>query len=190
MTTLVEEPEQRFHFASRPNATLAARAAGVPVLDVVVPVYNEQATLAHSVRRLHRYLAENFAVPVRITIADNASVDETPCIAAELAADLAGLHGKQLDGLTGRHRTAVVRLQLQDSVAGNGHVAIYHHLVVVTAGHPGTGRMRCHLHFGCRTGLQGQIADRYRPGRVARASRDACPAGAMRPRAGRRAIAG
>ncbi|MEW2483826.1 bifunctional glycosyltransferase family 2/GtrA family protein [Mycobacterium sp. NPDC049093] len=88
MTTLVEEPEQRFHFASRPNATLAAREAGVPVLDVVVPVYNEQATLAHSVRRLHRYLAENFAVPVRITIADNASVDETPRIAAELAAEL------------------------------------------------------------------------------------------------------
>lgn len=88
MTTLVEQPEQRFHFASRPNAASAAREAGVPVLDVVVPVYNEQAALAHSVRRLHRYLAENFAVPVRITIADNASVDETPRIAAELAAEL------------------------------------------------------------------------------------------------------
>ena len=88
MTTLVEEPEQRFRFASRPNVTLAARAAGVPVLDVVVPVYNEQAGLAHSIRRLHRYLAENFAVPVRITIADNASADDTPRIAAELAAEL------------------------------------------------------------------------------------------------------
>nr|WP_238391026.1 MULTISPECIES: bifunctional glycosyltransferase family 2/GtrA family protein [unclassified Mycolicibacterium] len=79
---------ERFHFASRPNATRAARAAGVPVLDVVIPVYNEQAALAHSVRRLHRYLKENFAVPVRITIADNASVDDTPRIAAELAAEL------------------------------------------------------------------------------------------------------
>ncbi|MBP2450849.1 bifunctional glycosyltransferase family 2/GtrA family protein [Mycolicibacterium lutetiense] len=88
MTTLVEEPEQRFRFASRPNVTLAARTAGVPVLDVVVPVYNEQAGLAHSIRRLHRYLAENFAVPVRITIADNASADDTPRIAAELAAEL------------------------------------------------------------------------------------------------------
>ena len=56
----------RFHFASRPNAAVAARAAGVPVLDVVVPVYNEQAALAHSVRRLHRYLRENFAMPTRI----------------------------------------------------------------------------------------------------------------------------
>lgn len=97
MTTLVEEPEQRFHFASRPNATLAAREAGVPVLDIVVPVYNEQAALAHSVRRLHRYLAENFAVPVRITIADNASVDETPRIAAELATELDGVRVVRLE---------------------------------------------------------------------------------------------
>ncbi|MBU9766154.1 glycosyltransferase [Mycobacterium sp. TNTM28] len=86
MTVTVGEPQQRF--VSRPNATLAAQAAGVPVLDVVVPVYNEQAALAHSVHRLHRYLAENFAVPFRITIADNASIDDTPRIAAELAAGL------------------------------------------------------------------------------------------------------
>lgn len=78
----------RFQFGSRPNAAVIARAAGVPVLDVVVPVYNEQAALAHSVRRLHQYLQENFALPVRITIADNASVDDTPNIAAELAAEL------------------------------------------------------------------------------------------------------
>src|SRR5215218_6460056 len=78
----------RVHFESRPNAAVAARAAGVPVLDVVVPVYNEQAALADSVHRLHRHLRENFPFPVRITIADNASVDDTPLIAAELAAEL------------------------------------------------------------------------------------------------------
>lgn len=97
MTTLVHEPEQRSHFASRPNAALAARAAGVPVLDVVVPVYNEQAALADSVRRLHRYLRENFAAPVRITIADNASVDDTPRIAADLAAELDGVRVVRLE---------------------------------------------------------------------------------------------
>lgn len=97
MTTLVEPPEQRFQFASRPNAALTAREAGVPVLDVVVPVYNEQAALAHSVRRLHRYLEENFAVPVRITIADNASVDDTPRIAAALAAELDGVRVVRLE---------------------------------------------------------------------------------------------
>ena len=48
------------------------------MLDVVVPVYNEQAALADSVRRLHRYLPSSFPYPVRITIADNASTDDTP----------------------------------------------------------------------------------------------------------------
>ncbi|WP_018599044.1 bifunctional glycosyltransferase family 2/GtrA family protein [Mycobacterium sp. 155] len=90
-------PAGRFHFASRPNAAVAARAAGVPVLDVVVPVYNEQAALAHSIYRLHRYLRENFAMPTRITIADNASVDDTPLIAAELAAELSDVRVVRLE---------------------------------------------------------------------------------------------
>ncbi|WP_242639516.1 bifunctional glycosyltransferase family 2/GtrA family protein [Mycolicibacterium sp. S2-37] len=75
-------------FAPRPNVVHAARAAGVPVLDVVVPVYNEEAALADSVRRLHRHLSESFPFRARITIADNASSDATPRIAAELAAEL------------------------------------------------------------------------------------------------------
>jgi putative flippase GtrA len=75
-------------FAPRPNAALEARALGVPVLDVVIPVYNEQAALADSVHRLHRYLRDSFPYPVRITIADNASIDDTPRIADELAAEL------------------------------------------------------------------------------------------------------
>ena len=91
------DAQDRFHFASRPNAAVAARAAGVPVLDVVVPVYNEQAALAHSVRCLHRYLQENFGLPTRITIADNASVDATPRIAAELAAELDGVRVVRLE---------------------------------------------------------------------------------------------
>jgi putative flippase GtrA len=84
-------------FESRPNAAVAARAAGVPVLDVVVPVYNEQATLADSVHRLHRHLREHFPFPARITIADNASVDDTPRVAAELAAELAGVRVVRLE---------------------------------------------------------------------------------------------
>ncbi|WP_370330199.1 glycosyltransferase [Mycolicibacterium hippocampi] len=73
---------------SRPNAVAEARERGVPVVDVVVPVYNEQAALAGSIRRLHRYLAETLPFTARITIADNASIDETPRIAAELADEL------------------------------------------------------------------------------------------------------
>jgi hypothetical protein len=101
MTDIALDPDaglgHRIHFASRPNAALAARAAGVPVLDVVVPVYNEQAALADSIYRLHRHLRENFPFEARITIADNASVDDTPRIAAELAADLSDVRVVRLE---------------------------------------------------------------------------------------------
>ena len=68
----------------------------MPVLDVVVPVYNEQAALADSVQRLHRHLREQFPFSARITIADNASVDDTPLIAAELAAELSDVRVVQV----------------------------------------------------------------------------------------------
>jgi len=84
-------------FEPRPNAALAASAAGVPVLDVVVPVYNEQAALAGSVHRLHRHLREHFPFPARITIADNASTDDTFQIASELASELSDVRVVHLD---------------------------------------------------------------------------------------------
>jgi putative flippase GtrA len=87
----------RQQFTSRPDAAAMARALRVPVLDVVVPVYNEQVALAGSVRRLHRYLHEHFPYSARITIADNASVDETPRIAAALADELPGVRVVRLE---------------------------------------------------------------------------------------------
>ncbi|MGW2620046.1 dolichyl-phosphate beta-glucosyltransferase [Streptomyces sp. NPDC001500] len=59
-----------------------------PVLDVVVPVFNEERALDPSVRRLHAHLRQTFPYPFRITIADNASTDGTPQIAARLVAEL------------------------------------------------------------------------------------------------------
>ncbi|WP_109860154.1 glycosyltransferase [Mycolicibacterium aurum] len=91
MTDIALEPETpsaERRFGSRPHAALTARESGTPVLDVVVPVYNEQAALAASIHRLHRYLQVAVPFPARITIADNASIDDTPRIAAELAAEL------------------------------------------------------------------------------------------------------
>lgn len=67
------------------------------MLDVVVPVYNEQTVLAESVHRLHRYLREAVPFPARITIADNASSDETPCIAAVLAEELSDVRVVRLE---------------------------------------------------------------------------------------------
>ncbi|MFZ4812416.1 MAG: glycosyltransferase [Ilumatobacteraceae bacterium] len=48
-----------------------------PVLDLVVPVYNEEHVLAASVDRLHAYLTESMPFTWRITIVDNASTDAT-----------------------------------------------------------------------------------------------------------------
>ncbi|MFD5713280.1 glycosyltransferase [Streptomyces pharetrae] len=59
-----------------------------PVLDVAVPVFDEEADLEPSVRRLHAHLRATFPYPFRITVVDNASTDRTPRIAARLAAEL------------------------------------------------------------------------------------------------------
>jgi glycosyltransferase involved in cell wall biosynthesis len=60
-----------------------------PVVDVVLPVHNEEVALARSVRRLHHYLSDGFPFSWRITIVDNASSDTTARIADRLAAELA-----------------------------------------------------------------------------------------------------
>jgi glycosyltransferase involved in cell wall biosynthesis len=59
-----------------------------PVLDIVVPVFNEERDLAPCVRRLHAHLARSFPYRFRITIADNASTDGTAGIADELAREM------------------------------------------------------------------------------------------------------
>ncbi|GAA1044916.1 bifunctional glycosyltransferase family 2/GtrA family protein [Streptomyces murinus] len=80
-----------------PPGTLPARehlpvsAAGRAVLDVVIPVYNEEQDLQPCVRRLHEHLTRTFPYAFRITIADNASTDSTPLVAARLAAELPGV---------------------------------------------------------------------------------------------------
>src|SRR3954469_18008507 len=67
-----------------------ARNAGA-VLDVVIPVYNEEADLGPCVRRLHKHLSESFPYPFRITVADNASTDATAEVARALSVELAGV---------------------------------------------------------------------------------------------------
>jgi putative flippase GtrA len=69
------------------SAQLAA-ATAPPDVEIVLPVYNEQATLEQSVRRLQDYLLAEFPFSCRIVIADNASTDSTPQIAARLTRQL------------------------------------------------------------------------------------------------------
>jgi glycosyltransferase involved in cell wall biosynthesis/putative flippase GtrA len=67
------------------------------VLDVVIPVYNEQDDLPTCVRRLHQFLASDMPYRSQITIADNASTDETLLIAQQLAAEIADVRVIHLD---------------------------------------------------------------------------------------------
>ena len=76
--------------AGRPDATQA-------VLDVAVPVHNEEAGLEPCVRRLLAHLRANFPYPFRITIADNASTDTTLEVARGLARELPEVIAVHLD---------------------------------------------------------------------------------------------
>ena len=67
------------------------------VLEVVVPVYNEGVVLESSIRTLHAYLTTAFEIDWRITIADNASTDETLPIATRLTDELDRVHVMHLD---------------------------------------------------------------------------------------------
>ncbi|CAL9507206.1 hypothetical protein SUDANB176_03574 [Streptomyces sp. enrichment culture] len=76
---------------------LPAAGAGTPVLDVVIPVYNEEKDLRPCVRRLHEHLTRTFPYAFRITIADNASTDGTPHVAGRLAEGMAEVRSVRLE---------------------------------------------------------------------------------------------
>jgi glycosyltransferase involved in cell wall biosynthesis len=79
-------------------SALALRPAPArPQIEIVVPVHDEEAALALSIRRLHRFLTAEFPFTWRILIADNASTDATPEVAAELARDLPSVDWMRLE---------------------------------------------------------------------------------------------
>ena len=69
---------------------------GTTDVEIVVPVYNEERDLAKSVRRLHTYLHDAFPFTTMITIADNASSDDTWPIAQRLAGELSNVRAVHL----------------------------------------------------------------------------------------------
>ncbi|HWE91656.1 MAG TPA: bifunctional glycosyltransferase family 2/GtrA family protein [Pseudonocardiaceae bacterium] len=76
-----------------PTDLAEQRAADLPqqrrasaTVDIVIPVYNEERALPGCIDVLHAYLAEHFPYDWTITIADNASTDNTQAVAAGLAA--------------------------------------------------------------------------------------------------------
>jgi len=84
-----------------------AGASRERLVEVAVPVYNEEKILARSVRELHSYLTDNLPFRFIITIAENASTDGTFAAAQQLSAELPGVRAVHLDrkgrGLALRH---------------------------------------------------------------------------------------
>jgi glycosyltransferase involved in cell wall biosynthesis/putative flippase GtrA len=74
----------------KPSGFLIDAAPGTTVLDVVVPVLNEEHTIGACVRRLDNHLRSTFPYPYRITIADNGSTDGTRRVVADLERGQAG----------------------------------------------------------------------------------------------------
>ena len=60
----------------------------VPLLDVIIPVHNEERDLEVCLRRLHAHLTDSFPHSFRITVADNASTDGTLRAAERVAREL------------------------------------------------------------------------------------------------------
>ncbi|MGH3769264.1 MAG: glycosyltransferase [Pseudonocardiaceae bacterium] len=58
-----------------------------PVVDIVIPVYNEEIDLEPCVRDLHAHLTAGMPYSFQITVADNASTDTTLEVANQLAAE-------------------------------------------------------------------------------------------------------
>lgn len=55
------------------------------LIDIVIPVYNEEDQLEENIKKLNNFLIKNFKYNYKITIADNASTDNTLNIAKKLS---------------------------------------------------------------------------------------------------------
>ncbi|GAA3411908.1 bifunctional glycosyltransferase family 2/GtrA family protein [Streptosporangium vulgare] len=75
----------------------AMAPARTRLVEIVVPVHNEQRVLGESVRRLHAYLTRTFPYGFRITIVDNASTDATWRIATALGHELSHVRALRME---------------------------------------------------------------------------------------------
>src|ERR1035441_4477068 len=70
------------------SATSGDRSGGPPpdvaLVEIAIPVYNEEEVLESSIRRLRTYLDQSFPFSSAIVIVDNASTDGTWDIAMRL----------------------------------------------------------------------------------------------------------
>lgn len=79
-------------------ATLAPDKDLEPSLvEIVVPVFNEERALEASIRRLRRWLDDDFPVSSTVVIADNGSTDGTWPLAQFLSTQLAGVEAMRME---------------------------------------------------------------------------------------------
>lgn len=90
-----------------------------PLVDIAIPVYNEERDLERSVRTLHAHLRSLVPFPTRITIVDNASTDTTGGIGSLLAHTVDGVRFMHLDA-KGRGRALRAAWMASDA-----HVVAY-----------------------------------------------------------------
>ena len=76
---------------------LVTSSVSTATLEVVIPVYNEEADLEQCIRRLHAHLEDTIPFSSQITIADNASTDGTLAVADKLAKEIDGVRVHHLD---------------------------------------------------------------------------------------------
>src|ERR1700676_4579984 len=67
------------------------------MVEIAIPVYNEEEVLDSSIRRLRPYLDHSFPFEAAIVIVDNASIDGTWEIARRLSSELDGVAAIHLD---------------------------------------------------------------------------------------------
>jgi glycosyltransferase involved in cell wall biosynthesis len=72
-------------------------SSGGLALEIVVPAFNEEAVLENSIRKLANYLLLEMPSAWQITIADNASTDNTAEIATRLAAQVPNVVYRRLE---------------------------------------------------------------------------------------------
>lgn len=91
MTTTTASPP----LAAAPAQAPVAPAA--PAVEIVIPVYNERAALARSVRTLREHCVRHLPCSFAITIAENASTDGTLAVADSLALELGEVTVRHLE---------------------------------------------------------------------------------------------
>jgi len=110
----IPQPLARSRHLAAPESQPAFRAIARPLIDIVVPVLNEEKILQKSIMTLDEYMAKHLPYRYQITIADNGSQDKT----LEVAKNLAEKHQSvQVVSLAERGRGQALKQVWQNSPA-------------------------------------------------------------------------